>query len=244
MAWFNSIIITNYSQESGDVMFKTETHLHVSEVSPCAKLSAAEMVKIYHEAGYKTLIISDHFHSYYFSLLGDLSWDEKVDRYLSGYKAAKEAAEKYSMNVLFSAEISLNGLPCDYLCYGVDESFLKKRHDLFDMTIEEFYPYAKENGITVVQAHPYRDNYCFPTPEYVDAFEVYNTNPRHENYTEKCIELALAHNKPMTAGSDAHRIDDAALTGVLTENEICSIEDYLKALFNGELKMIKGDSTL
>ena len=58
------------------------------------------------------------------------------------------------------------------------------------------------------------------------------------------MELALAHNKPMTAGSDAHRIDDAALTGVLTEKEICSIDDYLKALFGGELKIIKGDSTL
>ena len=35
-------------------MFKTETHLHTSEISPCGKISAKEMVKRYHEAGYKT----------------------------------------------------------------------------------------------------------------------------------------------------------------------------------------------
>ena len=42
-------------------MFKTETHLHVSEVSRCARLTAAEMVEQYRAKGYTTLIVTDHF---------------------------------------------------------------------------------------------------------------------------------------------------------------------------------------
>jgi len=37
------------------VMYKTEAHLHVSEVSPCSKLKATEMISLYHDAGYKTV---------------------------------------------------------------------------------------------------------------------------------------------------------------------------------------------
>ncbi len=40
-------------------MFKTETHLHVSEVSPCGKVKAIDMVKLYHKAGCKTLFVSE-----------------------------------------------------------------------------------------------------------------------------------------------------------------------------------------
>ena len=221
-------------------MFKTETHMHVSEVSPCSKLSAAEMVKIYHEAGYKTLFVADHFQKErYFDTLGDISWAEKIDCFLKGYKNAKKAAEKFSMNVILSAEISF-GWSCNhYLVYGIDEEFLKNCPDIFDMGIEKFYPYAKERGVTVIQAHPYRDMGSFPTPEFVDGFEVYNSNPRHDNYTEKAIETAQKYNKPMTAGSDSHRTEDTALTGVETEEEIRTAENYINAVMNGKIKIIR-----
>ena len=61
-------------------MFRTETHLHTAETSPCGKVSAAEMVKRYYDAGYKTLFITDHFYTKYFETLGNLSWEEKIER--------------------------------------------------------------------------------------------------------------------------------------------------------------------
>ena len=225
-------------------MYKTETHLHVSEVSPCAKVCAADMVKLYHEAGYKTLIVSDHFQQGYFATLGDISWEEKVDRFLTGYKAVKAAAEEVDMNVILSAEFRLCDSCNHYLLFGIDEAFLKSRPDVLDMTIETFYPYVKEHGITVVQAHPYRDNCCKPTPGFADGFEVYNSNPRHENFTKESVEMARLCKKPMTAGSDTHRLEDIALSGVMTETELRTADDYVRALLRGELKMIMGDTDL
>ncbi len=224
-------------------MFKTETHLHVSEVSRCSHLTAEEMVEFYHNAGYKTLFISDHYHSAYFERLGDsLTWAEKIDCFMSGYKAAKIAGEKYGMNILFSAEVKLDALRNHYLVYGLDETLMKAHPELLALSVEEFYAFTKANGLTVVQAHPYRDGNHFPTPNCVDALEVHNSNPRHDNYTEKAIALAREHHLPMTAGSDAHRPEDIAGTGVITEQEIKTTEDYLDALKNGKLTLIQGET--
>lgn len=219
-------------------MYKTETHLHTAETSLCGVLTAKEVVELYHEAGYKTLFVTDHFHKNYFNKLGEGSWDEKFQTFLSGYKAAKAEGEKYGMNIILAAEITFTTAPNDYILIGATEEFLYSCEDKFEWGIEKFYPYAKQHGVTVIQAHPYRDNMCFPTPEFVDAIEAYNTNPRHENYDKKACELAAKYNKPVTAGSDAHRDTDVALSAVLSEEEIKTGDDYLRLLFEGKLEFL------
>ena len=47
-------------------MYKIETHMHVSETSGCALLSAEEMIKRYAEAGYDTVFSTDHYVKNYF----------------------------------------------------------------------------------------------------------------------------------------------------------------------------------
>lgn len=41
-------------------MFRVDTHIHTSEVSPCGKLTARETVEGYRKAGYDAICISDH----------------------------------------------------------------------------------------------------------------------------------------------------------------------------------------
>ena len=220
-------------------MYKTETHMHVSDVSRCSRLTAAEMVERYHRAGYTTLMIADHLKKSHFERWGDMPWEQQVDWFLSGYENAKAAAQPLGMHVIFSAELELADSRNHYLLYGIDGEFLKNCPDILNWDMATFYPYAKERGVTIVQAHPYRDGVCFPTPEYVDGFEVHNSNPRHENFTDKAIETARQYGKPMTAGSDAHREEDVALTGVMTEQPIVTAEDYVTALSGGKLHIIR-----
>jgi hypothetical protein len=61
--------------------YKTEPHIHLSEVSPCARLSAHEMIRLYAEAGYHTVFISDHLHRNCFARFGDIQWREKIARF-------------------------------------------------------------------------------------------------------------------------------------------------------------------
>lgn len=219
-------------------MYKTETHLHTSEGSRCGKLTASEMVDIYHEAGYKTIFVTDHLYRDYFDRMGDISWKEKIDIFMSGYENALAAAGKYGMNIILSGEIQCGACPNHYLLYGIDKEFLNKRDDILDIDIEQFYKFAKENGVFIVQAHPFRDGKCHPTPEFADAIEVYNTNPRHNDFDDKAISVAKENALPMTSGSDAHRADDAAFGGVISEEPIESTEDYIRLLKSGKLEII------
>ena len=220
-------------------MYKTETHLHTAEVSPCGKVGAGEMIKLYAEAGYSTVFVSDHLKKKTLEAMGDIPWEEKTAKFLSGYETAKAAGEKYGVNVIFSAELLLEESPNHYLLYGIDKSFLDKRRDVFDMSITEFCEYAHAFGVTVVQAHPYRDGKNTPAPVgTVDAIEVHNSNPRHENYTEMAVDFAKRNGISMTAGSDAHRYEDIALTGIITPYEIKSAADYVRALKSGDITII------
>lgn len=221
-------------------MYKTETHLHVSEVSPCSKLTAEEMVGLYHKAGYKTIFVSDHFQQNVFDKLGDMKWEEKITYFLSGYCKAKSAGEKRGMNVLMSAEIRFDSSPNHYLVYGITKEFLCKYPNLYEMEPSGFYEIVKANNIFVVQAHPFRDDKCYPTPEYIDAIEIYNSNPRHEDHSEKSEVAAKENGLFMTAGSDAHRPDDVGLSGILTENEIKNATDYINTIKNGAFEIIRG----
>ena len=55
-------------------MYKTETHLHTAEVSPCGKVGAGEMIKLYAESGYSTVFVSDHLKKKTLEAMGDIPW--------------------------------------------------------------------------------------------------------------------------------------------------------------------------
>ena len=224
------------------ILFKTETHLHTAEVSRCSHLSGAEMIRLYSKKGYDTVFVSDHFSRAYFESLGDITWSEKTERFMSGYKAAKEEGNKLGVNVIFSAELTVDKTPTGthnhYLLYGIDKEFLDKNENLFDLTIEEIYSLAKENGVLVIQSHPLRDGKYIPTPKYVDGFEAVNTNPRHENFDDEVFAIAEKYGLRVSSGSDSHRVEDV-VGGVLTNFEIKTSEDFISAFKNGDLTLIK-----
>ena len=207
-------------------MFKTETHLHTKPVSACGHLLPKEMMELYHNAGYESVFVSDHFAKYHFDKFGEnLTWREKTDILYNAYLEAKAHGEKYGMHILFAPELSLH--ENHYLLYGVDKKFLNEREDIFEMPLEEFYRHAKEHNLTIIQAHPCRDGVCFPTPEYIDGIEAINSNPRHDNFDEKCFELAKKYNFPMSAGSDAHRYEDIAGAAVISEYSITKAQQQM-----------------
>lgn len=168
---------------------------------------------------------------------GDRSRKEKTDLFFAGYEAVKQAAEPYGITVLPSAELQLDGSPNHYLLYGFERSFFL-REDLFTLTPAALHAYAAANGVLLVQAHPFRDGKNIPVPDCVDGVEAYNSNPRHENFTKKTLALAKAHGLLITAGSDSHRSEDVARTGILTPKRIETAADYISALRTGAYRVI------
>ena len=222
-------------------MFKTETHLHTAEVSPCSRLRAKEMMRRYKEAGYSTVFVSDHFQLNTVDSYGDIPWSDKMAIFLAGYYIAKCEGEKIGITVLPAAEICFTGVSNHYIVYGITKKFLDSYPELHTYGIEKFSEIAHREGLFIVQAHPYRDGKCFPTPEYVDAIEVYNSNPRHEDNSEKSELLAHSLSLPVSAGSDAHREEDVAKSGIETELEIKTSLDFITAVKEGKLTVIRSE---
>ena len=220
-------------------MYKIETHLHTAESSPCAKLSAAEMIELYHKAGYKTIIVTDHFIQKYLDGYDSECWQNAVDRFFLGYRNAKEAGDKLGINVILSAEIHLSNVPGDYLLYGITPEILYKYPDICKMTHEEFYRTMHDEDVLVVQAHPRRGGGTYSDFACVDGLEVHNSNPRHDDHNDVTDAQANEYNLYKTAGSDAHRLDDYALSGMESEYEIKTIEDFVELVKSGKGRLIK-----
>ena len=214
-------------------MFKTEAHLHTSPVSSCAKLTPREQVRLFKDAGYDTIFVSDHFSPHHFKKMGeDLTFAEKVDKLCDAYLEAKDEGDKLGLTVLFSVELSFH--KNHYLLYGVTREFLKLREDIFDIDIDELYAHLKAHNITIIQAHCHRAEKCVPHPHHVDGFEI-NCCLRKDNYNERTQKLAKEYDLPLTIGSDCHRPEDVGVSATLSEEKIDSVEKYLELLFARKL---------
>ena len=222
-------------------MFKTETHLHTREVSSCSLKRARDMIRQYKEAGYSTVFVSDHFQSNSLDVLGDIPWNEKITIFLSGYYKAKYEGDQLGVTVLPAAEFCFADAKNHYLAYGITKEFLCAHPELHKMKGAEFLALARAEGIFIVHAHPYRDGSQSATPELVDAIEVYNANPRHEDYSELSLDLAKRYGLPETAGSDAHRDEDIAGSGIETEEEIKTVSDFIRLVKEKKVKIIRRD---
>jgi hypothetical protein len=199
------------------------------------------MIRQYKEAGYSTVFVSDHFQSNSLDVLGDIPWNEKITIFLSGYYKAKYEGDQLGVTVLPAAEFCFADAKNHYLAYGITKEFLCAHPELHKMKGAEFLALARAEGIFIVHAHPYRDGSQSATPELVDAIEIYNSNPRHEDHSELSEALAEKYGLPVSAGSDAHRDEDIAGSGIETEEEIKTVSDFIRLVKEKKVKIIRRD---
>ena len=222
-------------------MFKYELHSHTSECDNCAGSSGAELVKLYSEAGYSGMVITDHYFSLFYKWFRDeiSKTDHKktIDRYLKGYFSAKNEAAKRDFTVLCGAEVRLDGFINDYLVYGLEEKDfynlpLLNRLKSLDELLKALPDYA-----VVVQAHPFRDNMTVTDPTPLFGIEVYNGGT--DSFRNEMARIYAEHyGKAMTSGSDVHGAAGVAKGGIITERKITCAKDLIRVLKNGEYTLI------
>ncbi|MBQ7033515.1 MAG: PHP domain-containing protein [Clostridia bacterium] len=219
-------------EETTRELYKVETHAHTAEVSSCGHIGGAELARMYAEAGYSTLFITDHFYRSFFEKQENMTWTEKLAEYKKGYLAAKAEGEKYGLCVLWAPEMRLDCCPNDYLVYGLPDSFYEAHPEILSLDLPEFSTLVRENGGMLIQAHPTRAPKSGPTPEAVEGFEIRNTNPRHMEKTdfELCERLAAEYGLLQVGGSDAHRPEDVGRGGVAFSTPILTAADYILAV--------------
>lgn len=226
--------------------FKTELHAHNAEVSPCSSSYSETLVSEYVKAGYSTVVLANHFYDYIYQrhkggALTGLTWDEKADFFIEGYKSLEKAAVG-RLNVIMAAELHFPGSNNDYLCYGITEEFIRNTPDLFTLGEARFHDIAKANGWAFVHAHPFRNEMTVKPYSLFDGIEVFNGHIKHDSRNYLAASVA-EHNPHLirTSGTDYHDPGQPITAGIETENEIKDIEGLLSVLKSGKYTLIKSD---
>jgi predicted metal-dependent phosphoesterase TrpH len=157
-------------------------------------------------------------------------WGKYIDKFLEGYRFAKQRGDELGMSVILGAELRFPENDNHYLIYGIDENFLRNNQYLYLMGIKEFYR-EFGNEVLIIQAHPYRYNNNVVYHDYIHGVEVVNSCPNHLNYNNRA--LGLCKNYPAlyrVCGSDVHNFEDAGLTYTLFDCPIVDSFEYKAAV--------------
>ncbi len=212
--------------------FRYDPHVHTSEVSSCGQVTAADMVKLYHQTGYQGLIITDHYYSGFVERRG-YPWDEVIDHFLSGYRNAYKAARNLDMDILLGMEIRFDDSSEDYLIFGFEEDFLYQHPYLNRLTPRTFKQLTLNQGILVVQAHPYRIGMHPADVEDLAGVEAFNGNPRHDSHNDRAYAFGRTNGLYLLAGSDAHQPQDVGNGGIGLTERIGTSADLVAWMVSG-----------
>lgn len=208
--------------------FLTELHAHTNGVSPCAHHTPEEVVDLYRANGYTALVLTNHYTEKILTATGN-TWEERAEFYLSDYVRMRNYA-KDSLHILLGMELRFSGSDNDYLVFGLNETFIRENPNLFEMQLKTFYPLAKENGLLVVQAHPFRNGMKIAKPEYLDGYEIYNGHPGHDSRNDVALEWCRKYGKLPTSGTDFHHRGTGTVGGIVTDAPILCMEQLMDVL--------------
>lgn len=214
--------------------YKTELHCHTSLVSKCAGVPVYEMTEKYISLGYTTLVVTDHFSPATFEDTEALSWAEKCNHFISGYKKVKEIANG-RINVILGMEFRNVYSSNDYLVYGVTEEFIKKyntsdNNNFTKMFLADFADLLHKNNMLIYQAHPFRNSMQIVDPKKLDGIEIANCHKRHDSRNDIAKMWAEKFGLMVCGGSDCHQKGDEGRGGMITDYIIKTNADLLKAL--------------
>ncbi len=220
-------------------LYLYETHLHTSEASACSIRTGAEQARIYNDAGYTGIIVTDHFFNGNTAIPSNMPWDKRIDMFCKGYENAKEEGDKIGLSVFFGWEANYKGT--EFLIYGLDHEWLKNHPEMINWSIEEQYYYIHEAGGFVVHAHPFRKRAYIKEirlfPDFVDAVEAYNVGNDSSDFDKKAAAYARKHNLPEFAGTDSHGFEQK-YNAMGFEKPLNNIEDFISSVKSREYQLI------
>lgn len=220
-----------------------ETHLHTSQSSACGQVDGAQMARLYKNAGYTGVVITDHFLGGNTAVDPNLPWEQWVDDFCKGYEAAKQEGDKIGLQVFFGWESGFAGT--EFLIFGLDKQWLLEHPQIRGCSVQEQYALVHGSGGIVIHAHPFRVRPYIKEvrlfTQYIDAVEGINATHSSINSTsvdlpifnDQAMEYAKANDLPVTSGSDQHK--QAMIGGgMVFSRKMEDIQDLCRAIVNRE----------
>ena len=224
-----------------DYKYKTEMHAHSWPCSGCSEIPPENVVKAYAEAGYTTVVLSNHF-SMYMREYGNKP--KALKTYLRDYNTAVEYGKKYGVNTVLGCEIRFTENDNDYLLFGIDEETLTEAYDYIPRTVEEFSKWFRNDTRLFIQAHPFRDGITQIDPELIDGIEVFNMHPGHNSRVAFAAKYAQRNDFIITCGTDYHHHHHEGMVALLTKKPIANSFELASALKSRDYLFEMGGSII
>ena len=225
--------------------YLTELHCHSAETSGCSNIRGEELANIYKAKNYDAIVVTDHYYNGFFNALGEISWEDKINKYLSGYRNAKKRGDEIGLNVILGIELRFTDYSNDYLIFGLDEQFLYENPMLYDYGVKKFSEFSRERGFLFTQAHPCRDYMTIINQDYLDGIEIYNAHPWHysRNKMAELLYEEQSKKRPFVAivGSDCHNVSHEGRAGIFTEILPKDSAGLVLILKSGDYKIYKAE---
>lgn len=209
---------------------KIDLHVHTSELSMCGQLKAEEIVRIYKDAGYDAVAITNHFNldtAQHFERHGISDY---IGHYRRGFELARKEGEKVRLRVFFGYEIRFTENINDYLVFGMPDELADDYRALFSMRAKDFSALANERGFLFYQAHPFRNGMTVCNPAILFGIEVHNGHPGHDSRNDVANAWAEKYNLHKISGSDCHFESGAAKAGIITDKDVRTTEELTEIL--------------
>jgi len=217
--------------------YKTELHTHTTPVSSCSEISTKQLVELYKENGYDSIVLTNHFLT---GLQGE-TVEEKIKWYLEDYYKCCEEGKLVGLNVILGAELRFTENSNDYLIFGICPGELINIYKLLPYGIDNFYREYKNDKNVILQAHPFRNGMEKVKRESLDGIEVFNLHPNHNSRVGIAAKYAYENNMIATCGSDFHHLGHECLCGILTKKLLKDSYDVANVLKTGDYHMTIGN---
>lgn len=214
--------------------YRLELHAHSSPASGCSEVPADELVRVFKDAGYDGIALTNHFiaNSDYTG-----SKENTIEMFKKDIYLAQETGDKLGIKVYAGAELRFhNHSNNDYLFFGYTLDELPDIFDYLNTDLETFVKEYKKESSLLIQAHPFRNNMIRMNSDLLDAIEAFNVHQNHNSRVAVAAKYAAAEGKIMTVGSDYHHPGFEGISATRTktlpkdESELISIvknEDFI-----------------
>lgn len=217
-----------------------EMHMHTAQTSACSQLDAAAEVAEYASRGYAGVVTVDHYFWFFFDRFAeDTPWEEQMDAFLAGYRAAKAEGDTRGLQVLLGMELRFcDGTADDFLVYGITPELLLAYPRLDRYSREEFRRFADEHGLFVAQAHPFRPG-CQPSdPRWLHGAEICNGTPGFTDKNPLAQAWAEENGLIGVGGSDLHVPESYGRVAVDFPDPPKDNPSLVRALFERQFEVV------
>jgi predicted metal-dependent phosphoesterase TrpH len=219
---------------------KIDLHVHTSEDSRCGKVPGEEMVRLYKEAGYDAICITNHFTSGTadsFKKYGQFDFIKVFD---TGFEIARKEGERIGLRVFKGYELRCDKNTNDYLIYDLPKFVIDNVREIMTLDNKEFLTVLRQNGVKIFQAHPFRNNITVTDPSLIDGIEVFNGSHKGDYRDTMAKTWANAHpHLIQVSGSDAHRDTSVGRGGIITDRDVKNNDDLLDTLVSRDFTLVR-----